>query len=897
MPQTAVLAWRAATRLRACAGEGAVGPWDGSRGGPLSRVARTLLWLLLSAGMGAGAEDPLASARRALEEGRLEAAAQAYAARLAQAPDDTDARVGAGFAALRRGRLSEAEAHFSRAEAMAPRYADAAFGLALVRERQGRIPEAKAALRRALALDGARPEFQEAMGRLLRQAPEFPPRVRPHALQLPARVSAARGFEVRDGQGWRSLFIKGMNLGAALPGRHPSEFPDKPTYEGWIRDMAELGINAIRVYTIHPPAFYEALRAHNLRAPRPIYLIHGVWAEPPPGDDFRDRAWFGAWKEEMRRVVDLLHGHAWIPERPGHAGGLYQADLSPWWIATILGREWEPFNVTAFNAKHPGTADWSGKLVTVRQGHATERFMAEAMDAMLAYELEAWNAQRPMAYTNWPTLDPLHHPTESTKAEEAVLRRKLGLPLEKGAAVKEYDNDAVGLDMEKVDTQPAFQAGLFASYHAYPYYPDFLNLDPGYLKAADHLGPNAYMGYLRELVAHHRRHAVVISEVGVPASRLVAHEQPQGLTHGGQDERAQGEQDARLLRNAYDAGCAGVALFAWVDEWFKKNWLVIDFEEPLERNRLWYNPLDAEQNYGLIGARPGAEGPTILVDGRPDDWAKVSEYLREGRFALKLKADEGWLHLGIFWDGHEPDWATEGLLVGLDTHGAGLGDHRLPFGLGLRSAAGLEMVAVFQGERSALLVDEPYDLFTHRYARPYRSVANDRGRFVMPRTESNRMRIGRDGTVFPPLRQEIGWLRRGTQDRTDPAFDSRAEWQAGPGFLEARLPWGLLNVTDPSSRQVVRDTVPPGEAVGTVKTEGFRAVLVRFAGRALGDGAGPLRPLRALPAADAAGTLGLPPCYTWPEWEVPTYHLFRKLGFTHVQEALRALPEAPRPRR
>ncbi len=826
--------------------------------------------------------QPLAEGQRALREGRLEAARIAFEARLAQAPHDTDALVGAGFTALRQDRLRDACALFERVIHLAPNYADAHFGLALTQERLGNPEPAKEAVRRALRLQPGREEFSGALQRIVAQAPDLPAIVRPGNLSLDFRVSRARGFEVRTGNQWKNIFLKGINLGAALPGRNPSEFPDKATYQSWIKDMAELGVNCVRVYTIHPPAFYEALREHNLAAASPIYLVHGVWIEPPPHDDFTAPAWFDPWKAEMHRVVDLLHGRAWLKERPGHASGLYLADVTPWTLAYILGREWEPFNVVDFNGKNSGFTDWRGRFVSVSQGHATEVFMAQALEALLAYEHDTYHAQRPAAYTNWPTLDPLFHPTEATKAEEVNLRKRLEMPLEAGAEVKEYDNDAVGLDMEKYAAGELFKAGLFASYHAYPYYPDFLNLDPEYLKGTDHLGPNNYLAYLRELVRHHARHAVVISEFGVPSSRLVAHWQPQGMTHGGQNEREQGEQDARMFKNIHDSGCAGGMLFAWIDEWFKKNWLVIDFEEPPDRKPYWYNAQDAEENYGLLGAHPGKDGPSIRIDGKTEDWKQVPVYLQGEGLTLKLKADEGWLHLGIFF----PPAAgpRDGFLVGLDTYDSRLGDHALPNGL--KSAAGLEFLLRIQDGQAAVLVDAPYDLFTHRYARPYRSVENEAGTFVMPRTESNRQRLGRDGTLYPPRRQEIGWLRRGTQERRDPAFDSNAEWMEGPGFIEARIPWGLLNVTDPSSHRVVHDPLPLGDGVGTRRTDGFRALLVRFQ-----ETAGKAIPQTVLPRPLGKEPIPLPPLFTWAPWQQPRFHVFRKQSFEIVKEALHALPD------
>ena len=837
----------------------------------------------------ASQDSLLVQGQKALHAGRPLEARRFLEAWLAAHPDDADARVAAGFADLRLDRVREAEAQFRRALDRAPGYADAAYGLGLCLLREGRNREGRTALEAALATDPARADLQEAVARARLLAPDPPPPMaplaRPRSLQMPARIEGRR-FEVADRKGgWRPFFIKGINLGAALPGRHPSEFPGKATYAAWISEMAELGVNAIRVYTIHPPAFYEALAEHNAKAAKPIWLIHGVWTEPPPDDDFREEGWWSRWRLEMRQVVDLIHGRADIPPEPGHASGAYRADVSAWTLAIILGREWEPAGVEAYDARHPGLSDYRGRFLSVKQGNATEVFMTLAMDYFLDYEFDTYHAQRPLAYTNWPTLDPLTHPTESTKDEELAWDRKLGVtPGER--QIREYDNDAVGLDMEKVETLPECRAGIFASYHAYPYYPDFMNLDPGYAKGGDN-----YAAYLRDLVAHHRRHPVVISEFGVPSSRLVAHWQPQGMTHGGQSEREQGEQDARMFRDIHDSGCAGGMLFAWIDEWFKKNWLVIDDEVPLERKPLWYNVEDAEENYGLIAYHPGAAGPAIRIDGKAGDWAQVPDYLAGPDLRLKVLADEGWLNLGLFFKGPLPDWGREGLAVGLDTHGAALGDHRLPWGLGLRSQAGLEFVVRFQGDQTALYADAPYDLFTHRLDRPIRSVDNDAGRFVMPMTESNRPRIGRDGTRFPGHRQAIGWLRRGTQDRSDPAFDSRAEWREGPAgdgwsFLEARIPWGLLNVTDPSSRRVIRDAIPPGDEVGTVVTEGFRLCLVRFRT----EGPGPLQPAGSLPVA-RDGVLPLPPLFTWPTWEQPTFHRVRKQSFDLVKACLRGLPD------
>ena len=86
-------------------------------------------------------------------------------------------------------------------------------------------------------------------------------------------------------------------------------------------------------------------------------------------------------------------------------------------------------------------------------------------------------------------------------------------------------------------------------------------------------------------------------------------------------------------------------------------------------------------------------------------------------------------------------------------------------------------------------------------------------------------------------------------------------------------------------RRVVRDTAPPAEEVGTMVTEGFRLSLVRF--QAEGER---LTVAASLPKA-AAGTVPVPPLFTWPTWEQPTYHRVRKQSFDLVKACLRQLPD------
>jgi hypothetical protein len=117
------------------------------------------------------------------------------------------------------------------------------------------------------------------------------------------------------------------------------------------------------------------------------------------------------------------------------------------------------------------------------------------------------------------------------------------------------------------------------------------------------------------------------------------------------------------------------------------------------------------------------------------------------------------------------------------------------------------------------------------------------------------------------------------------------EWMDGPGFLEVRIPWTLLQVTDPSSRRVLQDPADLARDADheSALTEGFRASLARV--RKTSEG--PPQVIEALPTAGKNG-IGIPPLFTWPTWDQPRWHAFRKKAFTAVQEAFAALPAQPK---
>ena len=793
--------------------------------------------------------------------GNFEAAAGAFRSSLAGNAGDTDATVGLAYASMQLGAVLEARASFRSVLAKEPDNGDARRGLALA----------------ALREPGEELRFRpDAVGTVL---------------QVPARALRDT-IELRRPDGsYAPIFVKGINLGAALPGKYPTEFPrDESVYASWLDTMAGMGANAVRLYTLLPPEFYAALAKRNAPSgSRKIWLIQGVWAELPAGNDFAARAYVDEFGDEIRRVIDAVHGDLVTPPRPGHASGIYDVDASGSLLAYIVGREWEPFAVKAFDASRP-RGSFEGRYFRATDVPAMEAWVASMCELAAAYEARRFGTLHPLTFANWPTLDPLRHETEADRNEEDAWRAKYGIPFPEAFREAPWENDAVALDATKIVPTAAMGAGFFAAYHIYPNYPDFLNLEPRFAS-----GSSRYASYLAALKRYHGHQPVLVAEFGMSTSRGVAHVQPEGWNHGGHDERRQGELVAAMIDAIRTTGYAGGVVFEYMDEWFKGTWSAAPLEIPAERRRLWFDAESPEQSYGLIANRPAAP---VRLDGDPSDW-RGAAYLRakESRRAsggwgalreLAAASDEGYLYLALRTEGgpEGPDWTATSYRIAIDTYGPTRGATRLPPPGAATIATGVEFLVELKGPgASVVTVVAPYEPYAVIDFGPVFSPNVQDGpppEFVHLTFESNRERIGRDGTRYPGIRVDRGALRFGSLDPASPGFDTRADVAVGraAGTIELRLPWALLNVTDPSSRRVLHQTAGHTPPLDTTKTDGFRIYAFAL------DAARPERkPLSRLPVS------GRPPLFIWEPWEQPRYRTEAKQGVPAIRKAWNAIPD------
>lgn len=663
-------------------------------------------------------------------------------------------------------------------------------------------------------------------------------------LIVPARAQGEDVALAVNGR-FSARFWPGVNLGATVPGTDPGQLaPSRADYDRWLAGMGELGVRLLRVYTILPPRFYDAFAAYNhAHATRPLHLLQGVWI---PEERFVARqdayAVLAEWKRELGDAVAVVHGDADLRRRRGHASGKYRSDVAPWLLGWSVGVEWDSAASAATNRKHVGRVPFRGRYIrATANASPMESFIAAGMDHVATLEAaRGWS--RPLTFTNWLTTDPLRHPAEPLKRE-----------------------DRVSIDAMHMRATRAWPGGVFASYHAYPYYPDFLRWEYRDARAAGG-GRDPYAGYLRQLRAHHRGMPIMVTEFGLPTSLGSAHLGPHDRDQGGLSEQQAGAKDAELLQRIREERYAGGLLFEWADEWFKFTWNTLDLEQPSDRRAQWRSDLTNEEHFGVIAIEPGRTA-TKTLDGADDDWTRTtSQAIAESRgpvSEIRATHDAQYLWLRIRLRDARV-WKTVPVRVGLAV--SGHGNRGLP-GTGGADPRADHGVVVGPGDRARLLQAAWLDPLPWLYGRvhhflpfPAAAMRTSSGVWNRPRQILNRPLDvpghGRQQAEFVD-RSVLPW---GTGDPAAPAFDQRHLVDGDGQVLELRLPWALLGYGDPSRHAVLR-----GRAGGTLRTTrgGRLGITVQVGGG---------------PALRTAG-------YDWEDWDGPAWHERRKAGWNALARA------------
>ena len=600
-------------------------------------------------------------------------------------------------------------------------------------------------------------------------------------------------FYIYESGDWKQMFMRGVNIGATEPGLFPGDLTiSYDTYYRWFGYISEMNCNCIRIYTLMPPQFYQALGDFNKKAKNKLYLYQGIWVNEEDIERLSDtyaenEKILNDFTTDAVNLVNVIHGKAKIAETAGEAYGTYNTDVSPWLVGWIIGIEWDPNFVINTNNQHPDKKDYDGEYLYTQTASPFEAFLCRVGDALIKHEAKTYKFQVPLAFSNWITTDPLTHPNEP-----------------------HFDEDKTTVNTENVKCRN-FGPGMFASYHIYPYYPDSLNYQEDYLEYTDDSGKvNTYEAYLEDLKLAHTV-PIIVAEFGIPTSRGMGHESVMGYNQGMVDETAQGAMLIDMLGSIENAKYAGGIVFTWQDEWFKRTWNNVMFDIA-DRRPYWSNIQTTEQCFGLLAFDPGKESMAAYVDGDVSEWRNTKPTVTTAQGKLYIKSDERYLY--IMLDAGNYDFEKDTLLIPINTIADQGNLKAAQYNAEFDTAADF-LIYINGKDNSHIYVDRYYDAFNYYFleskklsdikAEENAGVKNSGMFDIMRLCYGYNLTVKGTNQVVPDKAYETGKLRYGNGNPKAQEYKSLSDFYFKNGKLEIRIPWQMLNVMDPSGKQQISD--------------------------------------------------------------------------------------------
>ena len=627
----------------------------------------------------------------------------------------------------------------------------------------------------------------------------------------------------KDGQN-EVFFIKGVDIGSSIPGKWSTEYDiDEETYLRWFEEIQNMGANTIRIYSVYSDSFYNAFYEYNKDNENPLYLLQGTRIDDytlnsrmsAVDDDFCKQL-----EENSVVAVDVIHGRKklTLSKKGVYGHGSYTKDVSPWVIGYIIGDNWDSTTVAYTNAMYGHLKEYTsfeGEYMYTKEGAKPfETVLAQVGNEVLKYESRKYKTQRLVAFSNHSITDPFLYNEE----------------------IQKYFTKVDRIDVEMIACTDKVVSGHFASYHAYPYFPDFLRhyddwSNIGVSKDDFTLSDgsvNTYRAYLTALQKHHEI-PVVIAEFGTSTARTMSYQDVNtGRNAGQMTEKEQGAVLVRSYNDIVASGAAGACVFSWNDEWCKRTWNTMHAVD-LRRSAFWSDFQTGEQFFGLLTFDPGKEKSICYVDTDASEWSD-EDVLISGDTELSLKYDEKFMYFLVKKE--NLDLKNDTFYIPLDITPKSGSNYCEDYEIKFERDA--DFVIVIDGyDNSRVLVHERYDALRSTYSNiVYKFNTYQKERIpevnspefepinlLLEKVKFEDVFLGENFVMEmqaqgkedilaewrKPIVFETGKLRYGNANPESKDFDSIADFCSGENFVEIRIPWQMLNFSDPSRMEIHDD--------------------------------------------------------------------------------------------
>lgn len=617
------------------------------------------------------------------------------------------------------------------------------------------------------------------------------------------------GQEIRRADEEEAFIIKGVDISASVAGHYLGEFAaDQETYQRWLGNIWEMGANTVRVSTIMDDDFYNAFYEFNSKTQRPLYLIQGIRVSEIANygiEDASGDAFLGQLMGDVQKAVDIVHGKSVVALNDVEGNGVYLKDVSEWVLGYQIGDEWSAETVAYTDHNPVLEKEYQGEyFATTGEASNFECIMAQVMDQLVKYETDKYKCQRLVSFICDPTTDFLEYESAYARMLSKFSR----------------------IDPEHIQPTEKLASGYFATYKLFRFCDDFM----AYLsteqktKLADIMRSvdpaSRYDGYLELLKQYHTMPVVAGFQYSTARGKMKSDEP--ALT-----EEQQGENIIQMHEDLVSAGWSGGFISAWQDTWEQKSWNTA-FASFLPENSLWHDLQTVGQNCGIMAFVPGEEKAVCLVDGDASEWTEADRVLEspEG-FGLSVRYDAVGIYLLI--QGREI--RNRCLYIPIDTlqaRGASVYSDKEGSEKSFDRDADF-LLCVDGEENSRLLVHE----FSDAARINFMEEVNGRNPFVNTPDEDSTVfyesrivvekPLDMDRRINLQLRIAAGWvpddildvyalefydtgrLVHGNGNPQSPEYDSRTDICFGKDLVEIRLPWLMLNFSNPAKMQIHDD--------------------------------------------------------------------------------------------
>lgn len=589
---------------------------------------------------------------------------------------------------------------------------------------------------------------------------------------------------------WVPVALKGVDVSASIPGQPASMFAaGEADYLRWLEQIGQMGANTVRVYTIMDSDFYNAFYTYNTTHDMPLYLMQGILVSDEAnysGTDAYQENFLGKLLSDGKSAVDIIHGRKNIFSSKFGGTNFYRKDISPWVLGYLVGNEWSADTIAYTDHSTDYSPGYAGiYFQTAPDATIFETMLAQVMDQIIGYESWKYQSQRLIGFISAPDIDFLVY--------QDIYARQLSKYC--------YTN------AENILPTESLKSGYFAAYQLFDFCDEFVDyLEESQVMSKDYLTAGLktdvkYGGYLELLDRYHT--VPMIAFFGISSSRGVLMDDQIPLT-----EAEQGESLMDIYLLARKNNWAGGYISTWQDVWEKRNWNT-GFATELTRNSYWHDLQSDGQNNGLMAFDPGKEERVCVIDGDSSEWSSEHVVLQQKNGTLSVKMDAEGIYLLIEAENAQnKDW-----ILPIDTTQES-GSLRCA-GINGSFQREADFVLLIDGkDNSRILVSEYYDPVRMNFLQqvtgrdPFvSSISPDTHTFLTAtiavknttlKTLEQYREVYHAEKIYELELWETGLLHYGCGDPLDPRFDSLSDFCFGEDVIEVRIPWQLLNFSDPS---------------------------------------------------------------------------------------------------